>query len=167
MTEAAKWFSWFSHRISSRKRLRALFGKEMSRPKWTCIMLDQLGKLARRKHFSVDWEHDEIDMVWAKKARIEVAIEHEFKGDRIDKVMKGEVRNLLSLHVPLRVLIVYFRPTHFARNIVLLKRRICASWTESKGELLLIASKQKKHHAPDGNWIAYRLAPGSRIWERL
>jgi hypothetical protein len=130
-------------------------------------MLYQLDKLGRSKNFCVEWEYDHIDMAWIKDARLQVAIEHEFKGDKINKLMDREVKNLLSHDAPLSVLIVYFRPKNFMKRLRKLKKLVCMRSSKLHGEFLLIASRQKRHHAPDGKWKAYRLAPGMKTWEHL
>jgi hypothetical protein len=63
--------------------------------------------------YDVERERLRVDMEWREASHIAVAIEHEYERSNVASILAKEVRNLLSVDCPLKVLITYFRSNHF------------------------------------------------------
>jgi hypothetical protein len=177
MVTAKEWRDWFADSMFKEEAIQQGFGKEMNRHKWTCLMKRMLEQLGEKKGFCVKWEVQKVDMVWYSRetSKLEVAIEHELRGDKMDRLKEGEIKSLREIDAPLSVLIVCFRPTkNFSGKLKKLEDWVCSQWNKQQNEFLVLAARRRgrtradpKDYAPEGRWEAYRATKGMSEWEAL
>lgn len=91
-------------------RNRKIWETECSDRQWTTRMFDVLKQTAESLDLTVadDSEITRLDMAWVDGGNhIQVAIEHENWGDERPDALKNELRRLLRVQAPLRVLMTY------------------------------------------------------------
>lgn len=168
MTLGETWYRDFWRLFQEHVRAHwAQWWDARSVPKWSELMFEFLGDMARKSGFKAQPEvrgfhAKRFDLVWKKDGE-SIVIEHE--NQHVKRALEEEVRKLAERIADLRVCISYIRPDEFPGHSFAERCRTVLEEEKSEGEFLLVLGSQDMSNPTD--WVCHRFYPHTELRQEL